>query len=76
MTKRITSRGWSIIPQPNMKSRVLWYTRAKVIGGGSTINAQIHTRGITLGYDAWAEDGEINGEVETTGEVHLDDEKN
>ena len=37
MTKRIASRGWSIIPQPNMKSRVLWYTQAKVIGGGSTI---------------------------------------
>ncbi len=75
MTKGTASRGWSVIPQRNMKCRVLWYTQAKVIGGGSTINAQIYTRGITLGYDAWAEAGKIDGEVETTGEVRLDDDK-
>jgi len=37
-----------------MQGRVLRYTQAKVIGGGSTINAQIYTRGNALDYDAWA----------------------
>ena len=34
--------------------RVLRYTQAKVIGGGSSINAQIYTRGNAHDYDAWA----------------------
>ncbi len=54
MTKGIGSWGWSTVPQRHMKDRVLWYTQAKVIGGGSSINAQIYTRGHALDYDAWA----------------------
>ena len=45
MTKGIGSWGWSTVPQKHMKGRVFNYTQAKVIGGGSTINAQIYTRG-------------------------------
>jgi choline dehydrogenase-like flavoprotein len=41
-----------------MKGRVLRYTQAKVIGGGSSINAQLYTRGNAADYDLWAgEDG-------------------
>ena len=40
-----------------MKGRVLRYTQAKVIGGGSSINAQIYTRGNARDYDAWAQRG-------------------
>jgi choline dehydrogenase-like flavoprotein len=40
-----------------MKDRVFWYTQAKVIGGGSTINAQIYVRGNRLDYDSWAQAG-------------------
>ena len=76
MTKGIASRGWSIVPQRDMTCRVLWCTQAKVIGGGSTINAQIYTRGNARGYGAWAKDEDIDGEVETKGEVRPDDEKN
>ncbi len=54
MTKGIASWGWSTVPQRHMKDRVFWYTQAKVIGGGSTINAQIYTRGNRLDYDEWA----------------------
>ena len=54
MTKGIASWGWSTVPQKHMKGRVLWYTQAKVIGGGSSINAQIYTRGNAADYDAWA----------------------
>ena len=58
MTKGIGSWGWETVPQRHMRGRVLRYTQAKVIGGGSTINAQIYTRGNALDYDAWAgEDG-------------------
>ena len=58
MTKGIGSWGWDTVPQRHMRGRVLRYTQAKVIGGGSTINAQIYTRGNALDYDGWAhEDG-------------------
>ncbi len=57
MTKGIGSWGWSTVPQRHMKGRRLWYTQARVIGGGSTINAQIYTRGNRQDYDAWAEAG-------------------
>ncbi len=54
MTKGIGSWGWSTVPQRHLDNRVLWYTQAKVLGGGSSINAQIYTRGHRLDYDAWA----------------------
>ncbi|MBY6116934.1 GMC family oxidoreductase N-terminal domain-containing protein [Mameliella alba] len=54
MTKGIASWGWSTVPQKHMQGRSIWFTQAKVIGGGSSINAQIYTRGHALDYDAWA----------------------
>ncbi|MBC2837338.1 GMC family oxidoreductase [Paragemmobacter straminiformis] len=54
MTKGIASWGWSTVPQRHMQDRVLWYTQARVIGGGSSINAQIYTRGNRGDYDGWA----------------------
>lgn len=58
MTKGVASWGWETVPQRHMKGRVLRYTQAKVIGGGSTINAQLYTRGNAADYDLWAsEDG-------------------
>jgi choline dehydrogenase len=57
MTKGIGSWGFSTVPQKHMQDRVFWFTLAKVIGGGSTINAQIYTRGMAYDYDHWAELG-------------------
>ena len=57
MTKGIASWGWSTVPQKHLNDRVLWYTQAKVLGGGSTINAQVYTRGNARDYDAWGEAG-------------------
>ena len=57
MTKGIASWGWSTVPQRHIKDRVFWYTQAKVLGGGSTINAQVYTRGNARDYDAWEDDG-------------------
>ncbi len=57
MTKGIASWGWSTVPQKHMNDRVFWYTQAKVTGGGSSINAQIYTRGCAFDYDNWAQSG-------------------
>jgi choline dehydrogenase-like flavoprotein len=61
MTKGIGSWGWQTVPQRHLNGRVLRYTQAKVIGGGSTINAQIYTRGNALDYDAWAQEESCEG---------------
>ena len=57
MTKGIASWGWSTVPQQHMSKRVLWYTQARIVGGGSTINAQVYTRGNGKDYDSWARQG-------------------
>ncbi|QXT40316.1 GMC family oxidoreductase [Gymnodinialimonas ceratoperidinii] len=57
MTKGIGSWGWSTVPQAHMQGKVFTYTQAKVIGGGSAINAQIYTRGHPLDYDEWRQMG-------------------
>ncbi len=57
MTKGIASWGWSTTPQRHMQKRVLRFTQAKVIGGGSTINAQLYNRGNKLDFDEWRQKG-------------------
>ncbi|MCF1709265.1 GMC family oxidoreductase N-terminal domain-containing protein [Tabrizicola sp. J26] len=57
MTKGIGSWGWHTVPQKHMNGMVIRYTQAKVIGGGSSINAQIYTRGNALDYDEWRQRG-------------------
>jgi choline dehydrogenase-like flavoprotein len=61
MTKGVASWGWSTVPQKYLNGRVIWYTQAKVIGGGSSINAQLYTRGNAKDYDAWATDAGCSG---------------
>ncbi len=57
MTKGIGSWGWDTVPQRHMQEKVFRYTQAKVIGGGSAINAQIYTRGNAQDYDDWRQMG-------------------
>ena len=57
MTKGIGSWGWTTVPQKHMRGKVFPYTQAKVIGGGSAINAQIYTRGAAQDYDDWRQMG-------------------
>ena len=61
MTKGVASWGWHTVPQKHMNNRVLRYTQAKVIGGGSTINAQIYTRGNAEDYDSWGKGQNCGG---------------
>jgi choline dehydrogenase-like flavoprotein len=61
MTKGIGSWGWHTVPQRQLKDRVLRFTQAKVIGGGSSINAQLYTRGVRADYDDWESVGGATG---------------
>ena len=61
MTKGVASWGWSTVPQKHLGDRSIWYTQAKIIGGGSTINAQLYTRGNARDYDAWASEAGCAG---------------
>lgn len=61
MTKGIASWGWSTVSQKHMKGRKIWFTQAKVIGGGSTINAQVYTRGNAKDYERWSNEYGCNG---------------
>ena len=61
MTKGVASWGWQTVPQKHMGGRVLRYTQAKVIGGGSSINAQLYTRGNVEDYNAWGRDQNCGG---------------
>lgn len=56
MTKGLGSWGWQTVPQRHLNGRIFNFTQAKVIGGGSTINAQVYTRGNALDFDRWAHD--------------------
>jgi len=61
MTKGIGSWGWETVPQKHLNGRVLRFTQAKVIGGGSSINAQLYTRGVPADYDEWVSEEGATG---------------
>jgi choline dehydrogenase-like flavoprotein len=61
MTRGIGSWGWNTVPQKHLKDRVLRFTQAKVIGGGSSINAQLYTRGAAADYDEWVSEEGATG---------------
>ena len=57
MTKGLGSWGWSTVPQRHMQGKVFRYTQGKIMGGGSSLNAQIYTRGAAQDYDEWRQMG-------------------
>lgn len=61
MTKGRASWGLNTVPQKHLNNRILRFTQAKVIGGGSSINAQIYTRGVPQDYDDWYSQYGISG---------------
>ncbi|MHA7774715.1 GMC family oxidoreductase [Roseibium sp. M-1] len=48
-----TTWGWSTAPQEHLDDTVYWYPQGKILGGGSSINAQVYTRGNRRDYDGW-----------------------
>ena len=48
--------GFTTVPQAHANNREIPYAQARVIGGGSSINAEVFTRGVPEDYDRWAQD--------------------
>jgi len=48
--------GWDLntVPQPGLNGRSGYQPRGKVMGGSSSLNAMIYTRGHAADYDQWA----------------------
>jgi choline dehydrogenase len=56
MTTGPLTWGLVTVPQKHANMREIPYAQARVIGGGSSINAEIYTRGTPADYDRWAEE--------------------
>ncbi|NRB02983.1 MAG: GMC family oxidoreductase N-terminal domain-containing protein [Rhodobacteraceae bacterium] len=53
--------GFNTAPQKHANNREIPYAQARVIGGGSSINAEVFTRGHASDYDRWAEEEGCEG---------------
>lgn len=54
--ERLSWNYWSE-PEPGLDGRKLWLPRGKCLGGTSSINGMVYSRGHPLDYDEWAELG-------------------
>lgn len=53
--------GFNTVPQRHANNREIPYAQGKVLGGGSSINAEIFTRGHPADYDRWAREEGAEG---------------
>jgi choline dehydrogenase-like flavoprotein len=61
MTSGPFTWGLKTAPQRHACNREIPYAQARVIGGGSSINAEIFTRGNPADYDRWAQEEGATG---------------
>ncbi len=57
MTTGPMTWGLMTAPQKHANNREIPYAQARVLGGGSSINAEIFTRGHPADYDRWVDEG-------------------
>ena len=53
--------GFNTVPQVNANNREIPYAQGRVLGGGSSINAEVFTRGNPVDYDRWANEEGCEG---------------
>lgn len=51
---KVHNWGYETVPQPGFKGRRGYQPRGKVMGGSTSINAMVYTRGHRADYDHWA----------------------
>jgi choline dehydrogenase-like flavoprotein len=61
LTGTTATWGYRTVPQKHLDNREVWYPQGKVLGGGSSINAQVYTRGNRADYDEWASEEGCDG---------------
>ncbi|MFM8699993.1 MAG: GMC family oxidoreductase [Hyphomicrobiales bacterium] len=61
MTAGPLTWGLKTAPQKHALNREIPYAQARVLGGGSSINAEVFTRGCPEDYDAWADEFGCHG---------------
>jgi len=61
MTSGPLTWGFKTAPQRHANNREIPYAQARVLGGGSSINAEVFTRGCPEDYDAWADECGCHG---------------
>ncbi len=53
--------GFNTVPQKHANNREIPYAQGKVLGGGSSVNAEVFTRGNPADYDRWANEEGAEG---------------
>ena len=61
MTTGPATWGYDTAPLAQADGRRMVYPQGRVLGGGSSINAMVYTRGNALDYDEWAKDEGCEG---------------
>lgn len=57
MPTKINNWGFETVPQPGLNGRKGYQPRGKTLGGSSSINAMMYSRGHKFDYDLWGELG-------------------
>lgn len=53
--------GFNTVPQKHVNNREIPYAQGRVLGGGSSVNAEVFTRGNPVDYDRWANEEGCEG---------------
>ncbi|MDU8946538.1 GMC family oxidoreductase [Ovoidimarina sediminis] len=53
--------GFNTVPQKHANEREIPYAQGRVLGGGSSVNAEVFTRGNPVDYDRWAQEEGCDG---------------
>jgi len=61
LTQGLADWGWSTVAQAHIGARPYLYPQGKVVGGGSSINAQLYNRGNAKDFDRWEREAGCTG---------------